>query len=99
MIRHTVVFRLRHAAGSAEEAAFLEAAISELTPIPGVERFEALRQVSPKSTFTLALFMEFADAALYEGYNVHPAHVGFVQARWIPEVEEFQELDYELYDA
>jgi hypothetical protein len=97
MIRHTVAFRLRHAAGSAEEAAFLAAVVAELTPIPGVERFEVLRQTSPKSTFTFALSMEFADAALYEGYNVHPSHVGFVQGRWIPEVEEFQELDYELY--
>jgi hypothetical protein len=99
MIRHTVVFSLRHAVGSAEEAAFLDAAVAELTPIPGVERFEVLRQTSPKSTFTLALSMEFADAALYEGYNAHPAHAAFVERRWIPEVEEFQELDYELHGS
>lgn len=45
MIRHTVVFSLRHAPGSAEEADFLEAALV-LADIPGVETFERLRQVS-----------------------------------------------------
>ena len=41
--------------------------------------------------------MEFADAATYSAYNEHPAHQGFVQGRWIPEVEEFLELDFEAY--
>ena len=99
MIRHTVVFRLRHAPGSAAEAAFLQAARDELTPIPGVERFEVLRQTSESSTYAFSLSMEFADAATYEGYNGHPAHQGFVHERWIPEVEEFQELDFEPYGA
>jgi hypothetical protein len=99
MIRHTVVFRLRHPAGSAEEAAFLRAAREQLTPIPGVERFEVLRQTSETSGFRFSLSMEFADAAAYAGYNEHPSHVEFVERRWIPEVEEFQELDFELYDA
>ena len=99
MIRHTVVFRLRHPGGSAEEAAFLDAAREQLTTIPGVERFEVLRQTSTKSDYCFSLSMEFADAAAYAGYNEHPVHVGFVEGRWIPEVEEFQELDFERYDA
>ena len=48
MIRHTVVFTLKHAAGSAEEGAFLRDA-RVLAAIPGVEKFEQLRQVSPKN--------------------------------------------------
>ena len=99
MIRHTVVFRLRHPAGSAEEAAFLRAARDRLEPIPGVGRFEVLRQTSPQSDHCFSLSMEFADAAAYARYTGHPRHVGFVQERWIPEVEEFQELDFERYDA
>jgi Stress responsive A/B Barrel Domain len=99
MIRHTVVFRLRHPAGSSEEAAFLDAAREQLTTIPGVERFEVLRQTSAKSGYRFSLSMEFADAAAYDNYNEHPVHVGFVQSRWIPEVEEFQELDFEQYAA
>jgi heme-degrading monooxygenase HmoA len=97
MIRHTVVFRLRHPAGSAAEADFLRAA-RELARIPGVERFEVLRQTGGQSEYRFSLSMEFADAAAYTGYNEHPDHTGFVQGRWIPEVEEFLELDFEPYD-
>ena len=97
MIRHTVVFRLRHPAGSPVEAAFLRAA-GELASIPGVGRFEVLRQTGGQSEYRFSLSMEFADAAAYAAYNEHPDHTGFVQGRWIPEVEEFLELDFELYD-
>jgi Stress responsive A/B Barrel Domain len=99
MIRHTVVFRLRHPAGSAAESAFLQSALDELTGIPGVERFEVLRQTGAQSAYRFSLSMEFADAAVYSGYNEHPAHQAFVRERWIPEVEEFLELDFELYDG
>ena len=97
MIRHTVVFRLRHDAGSAAEADFLASAREQLTPIPGVERFEVLRQTGSQSNYRHSLSMEFADAATYSAYNDHPAHQEFVQGRWIPEVEEFLELDFEAY--
>lgn len=93
MIRHTVTFRLKHAPGSAAEHDFLQAACA-LTAIPGVQRFECLRQVSAKNNFTFGLSMEFADAAAYSHYCDHPDHVAFVQHRWIPEVAEFLELDY-----
>jgi hypothetical protein len=97
VIRHTVVFRLRHAPDGAAEAAFLQAAEEQLTAIPGVQRFEVLRQVGGQSTFRFSLSMEFADGAAYRGYNEHPAHQAFVRDRWIPEVEEFLELDFEPY--
>jgi quinol monooxygenase YgiN len=93
VIRHTVVFRLKHPAGSSQETAFLEAAQS-LTKIPGVERFEALRQVSPKNEYSFGLSMEFSDQAAYSRYNDHPAHAAFVRDRWLPEVAEFMEIDY-----
>ena len=94
MIRHTVVFRLKHAKGSAEEGAFLAAA-DVLAGIPGVTKFEKLRQVSPKNDYSFGFSMEFADAAAYRGYNDHPEHVRFVNERWVPEVEKFLEIDYE----
>ena len=93
MIRHTAVFRLNHAAGSPAEKDFLEA-LAKLKSIKGVEKFEVLRQVSPKSEFKFGVSMEFADQAAYDGYNVHPNHVAFVQSRWIPEVAAFTEIDY-----
>jgi hypothetical protein len=92
-IRHTVSFRLRHAAGSPEESSFLASA-SELAAIDGVEAFELLCQVGAKNDFRFGISMEFADQAAYDGYNEHPAHVRFVAERWIPEVSDFLELDY-----
>jgi hypothetical protein len=93
MIRHTVVFRLKHLSSSVAEMVFLRAA-SELASIPGVERFECLRQVSAKNPFSFGLSMEFADAATYQRYSYHPDHLRFVQERWLPEVVEFMEIDY-----
>jgi hypothetical protein len=94
MIRHTVVFRLRHPAGSAEEKKFLADA-KALARIPGVEKFEQLRQVSSKNDYTFGFSMEFADEAAYRGYNEHPDHVAFVRDRWMKEVDAFLEIDYE----
>jgi hypothetical protein len=99
MIRHTVVFRLCHEAGSAAESDFLRSAREQLTAISGVERFEVLRQTGTQSPYRFSLSMEFADAAAYAGYNEHPSHTSFVRERWIPEVEEFVELDFEPYDG
>ena len=93
MIRHTVVFTLKHAAGSAAEGAFLNDA-KVLGNIPGVEKFEQLRQVSPKNDYAFGFSMEFVDQAAYSGYNEHPDHVAFVRDRWVPEVERFLEIDY-----
>lgn len=93
MIRHTAVFRLKHAANSAAERDFL-AALAKLKAIPGVGKFEILRQVSPKSEFAFGVSMEFADQAAYTGYNVHPDHAAFVKGRWEPEVAAFTEIDY-----
>ncbi len=94
MIRHTVAFRLKHPRGSAAERAFLDAG-RELAAIPGVRRFESLRQTSPKNDYHFGFSMEFADQDAYEAYNRHPDHVRFVQERWLREVEDFLEIDYE----
>lgn len=93
MIRHTVVFSLKHAGGSPAERAFLAAA-RVLAEIPGVERFEQLRQVSAKNDYAFGFSMEFKDQAAYNLYNDHPVHVSFVRDRWLPEVEKFMEIDY-----
>ena len=95
MIRHTVAFTLKHAAGSDEEGAFLRDA-NVLAAIPGVEKFEQLNQVSPKNDYSFGFSMEFADQAAYSVYNEHPLHVAFVRDRWVPEVSKFLEIDYTL---
>lgn len=93
MIRHTVVFRLKHERHSDAEKDFLQAA-KALAAIPGVQKFEQLRQVSPKNDFTFGFSMEFRDRAAYDAYDAHPDHVAFVRDRWLPEVEAFLEIDY-----
>lgn len=93
MIRHSVIFTLKHPAGSDQELAFLRDA-RILNDIPGVEKFEQLRQVSPKNDYAFGFSMEFADQAAYSAYDSHPHHVAFVRDRWVPEVEKFLEIDY-----
>lgn len=93
MIRHTVVFRLKHPKGSAAEKKFLSDA-RVLAKIPGVGAFEQLRQVSPKNDYHFGFSMEFVDQKAYSDYNDHPDHVAFVRDRWVPEVETFLEIDY-----
>jgi Stress responsive A/B Barrel Domain len=92
-IRHTVVFTPKHPEGSDAEADFLAAAAS-LSSLPGVEAWELLREVSPKNGYRYGISMEFADQSAYDGYNDHPEHVSFVEGRWVPEVEDFLEIDY-----
>lgn len=92
MIRHAALFRLNHAAGSAEERSFLEA-LAGLRAIPGVGDFQVSRETSPKNDYAFAVSMVFADQAAYDAYNAHPLHVAFVEGRWLPEVAAFMEHD------
>jgi hypothetical protein len=94
MIRHTVMFNLRHAKGSLMERSFLRDA-DVLATIPGVENFEKRRQVSAKCEYAFSFAMEFKDQKAYDGYNKHPKHVAFVRDRWDREVAKFMEADYE----
>lgn len=96
MIRHTVVFKLKHPKGSPEEKVFLDA-IQKLSAIPGVRNFELLRQVSKKNKYDFGLSMEFESAKAYDGYSNHPDHNAFVQKFWVNEVADFMEIDYEPY--
>jgi hypothetical protein len=93
MIRHTVVFVLKHAKGSSAEKDFLDAA-DVLADIPVVQKFEKLRQTSLKNDYAFGFSMEFDDQAAYTVYNEHPWHVAFVRERWVPEVLRFMEIDY-----
>ncbi|HHY50985.1 MAG TPA: Dabb family protein [Alphaproteobacteria bacterium] len=96
MIRHTVVFTLKHAQGSLQEKAFLRDSRATLEALPGVTKFEVLRQISPKADYRFAFTMEFADQLAYDAYNRHPKHVAYVKDRWEREVSRFLELDYEV---
>ena len=94
MIRHTVVFKLKHPKGSKEEKLFLMAA-QGLSSIPLVKNFECLRQIGKKNDFDFGLSMEFDNEQHYNDYSTHPDHVNFVNNRWLKEVENFLEIDYQ----
>lgn len=93
-IEHTVTFRLIHASGSPEESEFLNAA-SKLAAIPGVQNFQIRRQTSSKNPHTHGISMQFEKHSEFLVYCEHPAHVDFVQQRWLSEVADFQEADFE----
>jgi hypothetical protein len=95
-IRHTVVFTLSHPEGSPAEADFLATA-GALAAIPGVEAFQILRETSPKNAYRFGISMEFAGPEAYTAYNEHSDHVRFVNDRWLPEVSDFLEVDYESF--
>jgi hypothetical protein len=93
-IRHSVIFKLKHPKGSSEEQDFFKAA-KKLAAIPGVEKLECLKQVSKENKFEFGISMEFASQQLYDQYSNHPEHIAFVQQRWMKEVEDFLEIDFE----
>jgi hypothetical protein len=82
-----------HPNDSAGEKVFLNA-IKKLSAIPGVQKFELLKQTSSKNNYDFGLSMEFETTEAYEGYNQHPDHIAFVQTFWIKEVRDFLEIDY-----
>jgi hypothetical protein len=94
MIRHSVLFTLRHPRHSPQENDFLSACL-DLLKIPGVTAFEVFRQTSPKNPFSLGLTMFFDDRETYEAYLNDPIHSEFVASRWLPEVLDFLEIDSE----
>lgn len=95
-IHHSVFFKLKHPKGAQLEQEFFAAA-KKLAAIPGVEKFECLKQISKKNKFEFGLSMEFASQELYDTYNNHPDHGAFIQDRWLKEVEDFLEIDYEVF--
>lgn len=64
MIKHTITFKLKYAKGFKEEAVFLSAA-AKLRSIPGVKNSESLCQISVKSDFEYAFFMDFDSMESY----------------------------------
>lgn len=93
MIRHSVLFTLRHADRSKQEREFLQSTQC-LRQIPGVTGFELFRQTSSKNPFAFGLSMAFQSAEAYQRYVENPIHSDFVSTRWMPEVTAFLEVDF-----
>lgn len=94
-IQHMVIFNLPYAKGSEKAVKFLEDGTRILTGIPVVQNFQAFKQVSKKNKYQYGFSMVFSNQKNYNTYNNHPDHVAFVQDRWMKEVTDFLEIDFE----
>jgi Stress responsive A/B Barrel Domain len=54
-----------------------------------------VRRIGARNAFALGVVFTFAGEAAHRAYKANPLHDRLVQERWIPEVEEFLEIDYE----
>ena len=97
MIRHSVILKLKETISDESKKAFFDA-VNKLKEIPDVKTFEVLNQISPKNKFEYGISMEFENQEQYDTYSNHPAHLDFIQNFWIPNVEDFLEIDYSLYN-
>ena len=95
MIRHSVILKLKADLNSADKQAFFDA-VDKLAAIPDVQKFEVLKQISPKNKFEYGISMEFDNQEQYDIYSNHADHHTFIQNFWIKSVEDFLEIDYVL---
>lgn len=93
MIQHSVILKLKSSISSEDKQSFFDA-VDKLTKIPNIQKFEILRQISPKNKFEYGISMEFDNQEQYDTYSNHPIHVHFIQNFWINNVEDFLEIDY-----
>ena len=95
-IQHMVIFNLPYKEGSSKAVKFLNDGNRILTGIPVVRDFQVFLQVSSKNDFQYGFSMVFADQDDYDTYNNHPDHVAFVEERWMKEVTDFLEIDFNV---
>lgn len=95
MIRHSVIIKLKPELGLEDKKAFFTA-VDTLSDIPGVTKFEVLKQVSAKNAFEFGISMQFEDQKAYDGYSNHLLHSAFLQNFWAKSVADFLEIDYML---
>ncbi len=95
MIRHSVILKLKDDISTTEKQAFFKA-VDTLVNIEGVQKFEVLKQISPKNHFEYGISMEFDTTEQYNFYSNHPSHVHFVENYWMKSVADFLEIDYEI---
>jgi len=94
-IRHMVIFSLKYDKGAPETEKFLKDSQSILSVIAGVEKFEMLKEISPRNEYDFGFSMEFSDKTTYDNYSMNPNHLKFVHERWLEEVVSFLEIDFE----
>jgi hypothetical protein len=97
MIRHSVILTLKSSLSPADKLQYF-AAVDELKQIPGVQKFEVLKQTSAKNPFEYGISMEFENQEAYNLYAGYSLHTAFVEKYWAACVEDFLEIDYQKLD-
>jgi hypothetical protein len=97
MIRHSVILTLRSSLSPEDKLQYF-AAVDELKQIPGVQKFEVLKQTSAKNPYEYGISMEFENHEAYDLYAGHFLHTAFVEKYWAACVEDFLEIDYQKLD-
>lgn len=93
MLKHSVIFNLKPHLSFKEFSDFLEA-VNSLSKIEGVENFEVLKQINPKTSFMYGISMEFKSQSEYDFYCNHSLHVNFIENFWSTNVLNFLEIDF-----
>lgn len=96
MIRHSVILKLKPHLSYEEKQVFFDA-VDKLAEIPNVQKFEVLKQISPKNKFEYGISMEFENQEQYDFYSNHADHQAFIQNFWMKSVEDFLEIDYTAF--
>ena len=97
MIRHSVILTLKSSLSPEDKTQYFDA-VNELKQIPGVHKFEVLKQTSAKNPFEFGISMEFESQEAYDLYTNHSLHSAFVEKYWAACVEDFLEIDYQILD-
>lgn len=97
MIRHSVILTLKSSLSPEDKTQYFDA-VNELKQIPGVQKFEVLKQISAKNPFEFGISMEFESQEAYDLYTNHSLHSAFVEKYWAACVEDFLEIDYQILD-
>ena len=97
MIRHSVILTLKSSLSPEDKTQYFDA-VNELKQIPGVQKFEVLKQTSAKNPFEFGISMEFESQEAYDLYTNHSLHSAFVEKYWAACVEDYLEIDYQILD-
>jgi Stress responsive A/B Barrel Domain len=96
MICHLVLYRMKQGSSEADENKLVNEAQRILPTLPGVRNLTTGRGLSgPEKGYSIALVMDFEDAAALETYRVDPRHQQFVKEIAGPLVEDIFRFDFE----
>jgi Stress responsive A/B Barrel Domain len=96
MICHLVFYRMKIGRSTIEETKLMEEARRGLPRVPGVRNLRVGKSITGlEKGYSVALVMDFEDAAALEAYRVDRGHQSFVKGIAEPLVEEIRRFDFE----